>query len=77
MQHTTAAADKTRAAKQQAAMQVHEWAQMYGKEGATAMQQMQQLLPMKPRKGYKVNTHTCKGYNVKVHPLQTQLAISH
>ena len=57
MQHATAVANMTRTAKQQTALQMREWTQKYGKEGAAAMQQMQKLTPVKPSTGHQVFCH--------------------
>lgn len=54
MQHAIAVTDRIRAAKYAPALQMPEWTHQYGKEGAAAMQQMQQLLPVKHSNKYKV-----------------------
>ena len=54
MQQVTLVADSSMASKQHAAMQISDWTHKYGKGGAAAMQQMQNLMPLKPSRPRKV-----------------------
>ena len=52
-----AAMRQQRHAKQLTALQPMQWSQMYGKEGATAMQLIQTMKPLSQTKTHKVLSH--------------------
>ena len=52
-----AAMRQQRHAKQLTALQPLHWSQMYGKEGATAMQLIQKMKPLTQTKTFKVLSH--------------------